>query len=105
MNICIEQKFLSLDDQLTMTSLEIAKVTGKRHDNVLVKIRELAASGIIRGLPEIQEKYESTKKGGRPMKLCRLNRTESVNLVANLCPLFTDKIKDCSNPPTTSFRS
>ena len=105
MNICIEQKFLSLDDQLTMTSLEIARVTGKRHGNVVRKIRELSATGVIRGFSQIEKKYESTKKGGRPMKLCRLNRTESVNLVANLCPLFTDKIKDCSNPPMTSFRS
>ena len=78
--------------ELTMTSLEVAELTGKRHDHVVEKIKELSAKAIIRGLPEIREKYESTKKGGRPINLYRLNRTESINLVANLCPEFTARI-------------
>lgn len=94
MNVLIEQKFLGLDNKLTMTSLEIAKLTGKRHDHVIEKIRELSASGIIRSLPKIREKYQSTSNGGRPVSLYRLDRTESINLVANLCPLFTKKIID-----------
>ena len=93
MTVLIEQKFLGLDTKLTMTSVEVAELTDKHHYNVLRKIRELAAKGIIRGLPQIEEKYESTNRG-RPTKLCRLNRTESINLVANLCPLFTQKIID-----------
>lgn len=80
--------------ELTMTSLDITELINIRHDNVLRKIRELSGKGIIRGLPQIEEKYQSTNKPGRPMKLCRLNRTESINLVANLCPEFTARIVD-----------
>ncbi len=78
--------------ELTMTSLEVAELIKIRHDNVLRKIRELSGKGIIRGLPQIEENQKTGKKGGRPMKLCRLNRTESINLVANLCPEFTARI-------------
>ncbi len=77
---------------LTMTSLEIAQLTNKRHDHVLVKIRELAGRGVIRAFPEIREKQNSPNKQGRPMQLCRLNRDESINLVANLSPKFTEAI-------------
>ncbi len=78
--------------ELTMTSLEISELTKVRHPDVLRKIRELSVKGIIRSFEQIAQKHESTKKGGRPMKLCRLNRTESINLVANLCPEFTARI-------------
>ena len=78
--------------ELTMTSLEISELTKVRHPDVLRKIRELSGKGIIRSFEQIAQKHESTKKGGRPMKLCRLNRTESINLVANLCPEFTARI-------------
>ncbi len=93
MTILIEQKFLNLDKELTMTSVEVAQLTDKHHYNVLRKIRELSAKGIIRDLRQIEEKHESTNIG-RPVKLCRLNKDESINLVANLCPLFTKKIID-----------
>lgn len=93
MTVLVEQKFLGLDSKLTMTSLEIAQLTCKRHDNVLRKISELAVKGIIRAIPQIEEKYYGAKKG-RLKRLCRLNKDESINLVANLCPLFTKKIID-----------
>ena len=78
--------------ELTMTSLEVAIVTEKEHRNVLRKIRELSEKGIIRDFAQIEQKHDSTKKAGRPMNLCHLNRTESINLVANLCPEFTARI-------------
>ena len=80
--------------ELTMTSLEVSKVTGKRHDHVVDKIKELSVKHVIRDLPEIREKYDSTKKAGRPNAVYRLNKTESINLVANLCPEFTARIVD-----------
>ncbi|MCW7552105.1 Rha family transcriptional regulator [Endozoicomonas gorgoniicola] len=80
--------------ELTMTSLEVSEVTKVRHPDVLRKIRELSGKGIIRSFEQIAQKHDSTKKGGRPMKLCRLNKTESINLVANLCPEFTARIVD-----------
>lgn len=93
MNILVEQKFFGLDSKLTMTSIDISKMTGKRHDNVLRKISELSVKGVIRGIPQIEERYYGSKKG-RQKRLCRLNKDESINLVANLCPLFTKKIID-----------
>ena len=92
MTVLIEPKFLSLDKEPSMTTLEIAELTGKRVDHVVEKVRELSVSGVVRGLPEIRENYERSKKGGRPMNVYRLNKEESINVVANLCPLFTQKI-------------
>lgn len=42
--------------ELTMTSLEVSELLGKRHDVVFVKIKELSEKGVIRAFPEIMEK-------------------------------------------------
>lgn len=74
---------------LTMSSVEIAELTGKRHDNVMRKAKELVEKGIIRS-PQIEETDSQNKK----RMVYRLNKTESLNLVANLSPEFTARIID-----------
>lgn len=74
----------------TMSSREIAELTGKRHDNVLSVARELKNSGII-GSPEIQEPHPQNKQ---PYPIFYLNKVESLNLVARLSPEFMARIID-----------
>ncbi len=75
--------------QKTMSSVEIAELTGKRHDNVMRVARKLADKEIIRS-PQIEETDCQNKK----RMIYRLNKTESLNLVANLSPEFTARIID-----------
>lgn len=92
MNDCTSQDLMNPAETLTMTSVEIAELTKVRHDHVIEKIKELAGRGVIRTFPEIREKHDGPNKQGRPMQICRLNRDESINLVANLSPEFTQAI-------------
>lgn len=73
----------------TMSSVEIAELTGKRHDNVMRTALNLVKKGII-GSPQIEETDSQNKK----RMIYRLNKTESLNLVANLSPEFTARIID-----------
>ena len=73
----------------TMSSLEIAKLTGKRHDNVLRKCRELIEKGII-----LATQSEERDIRGKLYPVFNLNKIESLNLVANLSPEFTSIIID-----------
>lgn len=73
----------------TMSTVEIAQLTGKRHDNVMRKAKELAAKGIIRA-PQTEERYGNNNL----RSVYYLDKIESLNLVANLSPEFTAKIID-----------
>lgn len=82
----------------TMTSLEIAKLVGSRHDNVKVTIERLAKKDVIQ-LPAMQDcrringlglnqqisVYVFTGKQGK---------RDSLIVVAQLCPEFTARIVD-----------
>lgn len=78
-----------MDNVKTMSSVEIAELTGKRHDNVMRVAKRLRLKGIINA-PQIEERYN--KNNFRIV--CYLNKTESLNLVANLSPEFTAAIID-----------
>ncbi len=78
---------------LTMSSVEIAELTGKRHDNVMRKAKELAEKGIITS-PQIEELFTVGNGAKNSRTIYRLNKTESLNLVANLSPEFTARIID-----------
>lgn len=78
---------------LTMSSVEIAELTSKRHDNVMRKAKELAEKGIIRS-PQIEEMFTVGNGAKNSRMIYRLNKTESLNLVANLSPEFTARIID-----------
>ena len=76
-----------LNDSQTMTTPEIAELTGKRHDNVMRVAKMLAERGIICAT-QIEERYNNNNL----RKIYRLTKTESINLVANLSPEFTAAI-------------
>lgn len=78
---------------LTMSSVEIAELTGKRHDNVMRIANKLANAGIITS-PQIEEMFSIGNNAKNWRKIFRLNKVESLNLVASLSPEFTAKIID-----------
>ena len=75
---------------LTMSSREIAELTGKRHDNVMAVIRELIKAHILTS--EIQELDYVHR--GNTYKYFLLNKRDSLVLVARLSPEFTAHIVD-----------
>ncbi len=86
----LKMQVATINNQVkTMSTVEIAELTGKRHDNVMRKANELKNKGIIWS-PQIEETDCQNKK----RMIYRLNKTESLNLVANLSPEFTAKIID-----------
>jgi anti-repressor protein len=77
--------------QLTMTSREIAELTGKRHDNVMPVCRALRDSGVC---PQIQETPYANEQNGQTYQQCVLNKRDSYVLVARLSPEFTARLVD-----------
>lgn len=75
---------------LTMSSRDIAELTGKRHDNVMAVIRELIKAHILTS--EIQELDYVHR--GNTYKYFLLNKRDSLVLVARLSPEFTAHIVD-----------
>ncbi|MCV6576287.1 MAG: phage antirepressor KilAC domain-containing protein [Cohaesibacter sp.] len=84
---------VNISNEMTMSSVEIAELCGKRHDNVMIVARRLKDKGIILA-PEVEEPYISGKGRVANRNILRLNKTESLNLVANLSPEFTARIID-----------
>ena len=78
---------------VSMTSVEIARLCHKRHDNVMRVANTLKDRGIILA-PQIEEQYTSGKGRVDCRKIYRLNKVESFNLVANLSPEFTARVID-----------
>ena len=75
---------------LTMSSRDIAELTGKRHDNVMTVIRDLIEAQILTS--EIQELDYIHR--GNTYKHFLLNKRDSLILVARLSPEFTAQIVD-----------
>jgi len=75
---------------LTMSSRDIAELTGKRHDNVMTVIRDLIEDHILTS--EIQELDYIHR--GNTYKQFLLNKRDSLILVARLSPEFTAQIVD-----------
>jgi phage antirepressor YoqD-like protein len=74
----------------TMTSREIADLTGRRHDQVLRTARELVAEGLTQS---VETPYLHEQNGQRyPQHL--LNKRDSLVLVARLSPEFTARVID-----------
>lgn len=76
--------------QLTMSSREIAKMMGKRHDQVLRTARELAASGVTQSVETLYTHDQNSQE--YPEHL--LNKRDSLVLVARLSPEFTARLVD-----------
>jgi len=76
----------------TMSSREIADLTGKRHDNVMRVCRELKSTGVT---PQIEEcRVINDLAGGREFTEFKLNKRDSHVLVARLSPEFTGRLVD-----------
>jgi phage antirepressor YoqD-like protein len=76
----------------TMTSREIAELTGKRHDNVMRVCDDLKASNVC---PQIEVCFVINElANGRKIQECRLNKRDSLVLVARLSPEFTGRVVD-----------
>lgn len=76
---------------LTMSSREIAGLTGKRHDNVMAVCRSLHAAGVC---PEIQETPYHHAQNGQTYLECLLTKRDSLVLIARLSPEFTARVVD-----------
>ena len=75
---------------VTMSSLEMAELTGKRHDNVKRTIMTLAESRVIQQ-PQIEEVKNHL---GQTVAEYRVNKRDSFVVVAQLCPEFTARLVD-----------
>jgi phage antirepressor YoqD-like protein len=75
----------------TMSSLEMAELTGKRHDNVKRTIQALADSGVI-SHPQIEDGIKSAN--GVVVQEFRVTKRDSFVVVAQLCPEFTARLVD-----------
>lgn len=78
------------NNQLTISSREIAKLCNKEHKNVLRVCRELKDKSISAQIEPI--KYIDSK--GREYQEFLLNKRDSLVLVARLSPEFTAKVVD-----------
>ncbi len=75
----------------TMSSREIAELTGKRHDNVMAVCRNLKQDAVC---PEIQETPYINEQNGQTYQQFLLSKRDSLVLVARLSPEFTALIVD-----------
>ncbi|MHA3098960.1 phage antirepressor KilAC domain-containing protein [Acinetobacter brisouii] len=82
----------------TMTSLEIAELVEKRHDNVKRTIESLVNTGVI-VQPQIEDKQSKDTMGRiRTTQVCKFSgeqgKRDSIIVVAQLCPEFTARLVD-----------
>ncbi|SER51473.1 MULTISPECIES: Rha family transcriptional regulator [Pseudomonas] len=84
------QNLINTSDAVTMSSREIADLVGKRHDQVLRTARELVMQGVTQSVetPYLHE------QNGQYYPEHRLNKRDSLVLVARLSPEFTAKVVD-----------
>ncbi|EAU5132155.1 DNA-binding protein [Salmonella enterica] len=84
---------LSITTTPSMTSIEIAELVGKRHDNVKRTIETLIFRGVITS-PQIEEKPTA----GRPTTYYLFEgeqgKRDGIIVVAQLCPEFTARLVD-----------
>lgn len=77
----------------TMSSSEIAKLTGKRHDNVKRLIEDLAKSGHVH--PQSEDEWSRDKLDRpRATRIYKVCERDSYVVVAQLSPEFTARIVD-----------
>jgi phage antirepressor YoqD-like protein len=82
---------IPLKSTATMSSREIAELTGKRHDNVMAVGRGLKESGVC---PEIQETLYTNLQNLQTYPQLILSKRDSLVLVARLSPEYTARIVD-----------
>ncbi|WP_238880864.1 Rha family transcriptional regulator [Escherichia coli] len=85
-------------DKASMTSVEIAELVGKRHDNVKRTIETLAKGGVVRS-PQIEVSERINNLGFKVQHEHYLfegeqGKRDSIIVVAQLCPEFTARLVD-----------
>ncbi|EBS1325907.1 DNA-binding protein [Salmonella enterica subsp. enterica serovar Muenchen] len=87
-----------INHKLSMTSVEIAELVGRRHDNVKRTIEKLVGNGVIRS-PQI-EVFEEINNLHLPVRRERFlfegeqGKRDSIIVVAQLSPEFTARLVD-----------
>ncbi|MDV2299629.1 phage antirepressor KilAC domain-containing protein [Vibrio cholerae] len=76
--------------EVTMSSREIAELTQSRHDNVKRSMERMSSNGIISFTPM----EEPTIGGGKPTTVYHVNKRNSYIVVAQLSPVFTAALVD-----------
>ncbi|WP_010323650.1 Rha family transcriptional regulator [Marinobacterium stanieri] len=86
------QQLMTVDNSTapTMSSREIADLTGRRHDQVLRTARDLVAQGVTQSV----ETLYRHEQNGQQYPEHRLDRRDSMVLVARLSPEFTARVVD-----------
>ena len=81
------------NNNLSMTSREIADLVGSRHDNVRITIERLAEKGVIT-LPATQEKPTAGRPSLEYVFSGEQGKRDSIVVVAQLSPEFTARLVD-----------
>lgn len=81
---------LAISQSVTMSSREVAQLTGHRHDQVLRTARSLASQGVTQSV----ETYYTHDQNGQQYPEHRLTKRDSLVLVARLSPEFTAHVVD-----------
>lgn len=78
---------------VTMSSLAIAELTGKRHDNVKRTIASLEKAGVVH--PQIEDEDSEDAVGRvRTIRVYQVSKRDSFVIVAQLSPEFTAALVD-----------
>ena len=90
----IDLNLTTINQQLTMSSQEIADLVELRHDNVKRTIETLVTKGII-VQPQIEDEQFADKLGRiRTQKVYMIGKRDSYVVVAQLSPEFTARLVD-----------
>ncbi len=87
-NLMIMQS--NTNEELTMTHLQFAEITGKRNDNVKRVMESLEKQGII----SITQIEEPQSRGGKVTTIFHVNERDSYIVMAQLSPEFTAQLVD-----------
>jgi phage antirepressor YoqD-like protein len=82
------------NQQLTMGTREIAEMLGKNHSDIKRSAYRLAESGVIGGCQPLAESPYTHEQNEQTYVEYRLNKRDSLVLVAQNCPEFTAAIVD-----------
>lgn len=84
-------KLVSINSQITMSSIDIADLVESRHADVCRTIERLSASGVIEGSPPSAYTHPQNGQTYKKYELCK---RDSYVVVAQLSPQFTARLVD-----------
>ena len=84
-------QLMQVNNDKRMSSREMAELCGKRHDNTLLVIRDLAARGLLKNSTPLQYTHE---QNGQQYIHFLSDQRDSLVIVARLSPEFTAAVID-----------